>query len=296
MGSSVLAKHGLPFLAFAITSTSSLAKEVFHIIGHIKAFRFGQSKLLFGAGKIIGFQGSSMDRVVPLQFTTITNGSFDFDHGWLICHGLGILNGLSEIVQGASNVSHRLGVPTIGIISLQHIFRKAEVGVSINCNAVVVIQDDQTPKAQMASKTAGLSRDSFLKASITTNYVGVMIEHVEPGFVELRGQVAFGNGQADRVGDSLSEWASANFDAIRDKGFRVTRSDGPQSSKLGQVLFANVVPRQVKHGVLQGTRMAIGQDESITVDPSGILARVVHDFAPKHMSHGCASHGSTRVT
>ena len=47
---------------------------------------------------------------------------------------------------------------------------------------------------------------------------------------------------------------------------------GSKLTELGKILLANIVARQMQHGVLQGTSVSIGQDESITVDPGRIFA------------------------
>lgn len=62
-------------------------------------------------------------------------------------------------------------------------------------------------------------------------------------------------------------------------------------AELRQILLAHIVSRQVQHGILQSARMSIAQDESIAIDPRGILRRVVHDFGPQQVRHGSASHG-----
>jgi len=66
-------------------------------------------------------------------------------------------------------------------------------------------------------------------------------------------------------------------------------------AKLRQVVLGDVVASQVQHGVLQGASMPIAQDEAITIDPSRILAAVVHYMTPQNVSHGSAAHGSSRV-
>ena len=74
------------------------------------------------------------------------------------------------------------------------------------------------------------------------------------------------------------------------------RSLASQLSKLLEILHRQAVSSQMEHGVLQGAGMSVTQNESITIDPGWVLARVVHDFGPQQVSHGSTSHGSAGVT
>jgi hypothetical protein len=56
---------------------------------------------------------------------------------------------------------------------------------------------------------------------------------------------------------------------IGHEGFRMSGRLAVELSKIGQILLGNGISRQMQHGVLQGTGMTIGQDESITGQPIG---------------------------
>lgn len=75
----------------------------------------------------------------------------------------------------------------------------------------------------------------------------------------------------------------------------MSRRLGSNLAKLLQVLNAQVIPSQMQHGVLQGTRVSIGEDETIAIDPSRIGGAVAHGLAPEQVSHGSATHGGTRM-
>lgn len=67
-------------------------------------------------------------------------------------------------------------------------------------------------------------------------------------------------------------------------------------AELGKILGRQVVPSEVKHGVLQRTGVSVTQHKAIAVDPSWVLGRVHHGFTPKKMRHGSATHGSSWMT
>lgn len=76
----------------------------------------------------------------------------------------------------------------------------------------------------------------------------------------------------------------------------MSRSLGTNPAELAQVLCADIVAREVQHGVLQGTGVSVTENETITINPSTVFARVVHKLAPQQVSHGSASHGSSRMS
>ena len=76
----------------------------------------------------------------------------------------------------------------------------------------------------------------------------------------------------------------------------MTRRLAMELSKLTQIFLGQVVSRQVQHGVLQGARVSVRQDESVTAHPLGRLAAVLHVLLPQQVRHGSAAHGSTGMT
>lgn len=68
--------------------------------------------------------------------------SADLDHTWLVFNILCGLNGSSKSIQ-VVHIIDDLDMPAIGCVSLTDIFGKGEIGVSVNGDVVVVIQNDQ---------------------------------------------------------------------------------------------------------------------------------------------------------
>lgn len=71
---------------------------------------------------------------------------------------------------------------------------------------------------------------------------------------------------------------------------------GSDLTKLLEVVHRYLVTSQMQHSVLQGTGVAITENESIAINPGRIFARVLHDFTPQQVGHGSASHGGSRVS
>lgn len=67
---------------------------------------------------------------------------------------------------------------------------------------------------------------------------------------------------------------------FRVKVFGVSRGLGSKLTKVLEVIKGEVVPEEVKHGVLQCASVPIGEDESVAVDPGGVLGTEFHSFSP----------------
>ena len=76
----------------------------------------------------------------------------------------------------------------------------------------------------------------------------------------------------------------------------MTGRNGSELSKLFEIFNANVVSSQMQHGILQRTGVSVAEHEAITIDPSGVFGRVLHDFGPQQIRHGGTAHGSAGMS
>lgn len=68
---------------------------------------------------------------------------------------------------------------------------------------------------------------------------------------------------------------------------------GIELTELLQILERDVIASNVEHNVLKSTTMAVGENETITVDELGVLGVVGHELVEQDMGHGSTAHGST---
>lgn len=64
-------------------------------------------------------------------------------------------------------------------------------------------------------------------------------------------------------------------------------------TELLQILERDIITSNVEHNVLKSTTMAVGENETITVDELGVLGVVSHELVEQDMSHRSTTHGST---
>lgn len=64
-------------------------------------------------------------------------------------------------------------------IPLADVLSEAEMRLTIDSDAVVVVQDDQLAEAKMAGKTGGLRADALLQTAVAAEHVGVVVKNVK---------------------------------------------------------------------------------------------------------------------
>jgi len=69
-----------------------------------------------------------------------------------------------------------------------------------------------------------------------------------------------------------------------------TRRNGNKGTNLNTVIAC-----KVKEGILEHAAMSSRQNETVTVEPSGVLRIVPHDFIVENVAHWSTPHGETRV-
>ena len=108
------------------------------------------------------------------------------------------------------NANH---VPAVTGESGGYLFAKAEPGVALDGDAVVVVNPAEVRQFQVSGQRCGLAADAFHQITVAAQSVHVEVEQVEAGAIVPRGQPSRCGGHANAVGNSLSEWAGGRFDA-----------------------------------------------------------------------------------
>ena len=104
-------------------------------------------------------------------------------------------------------------VPVLSLKTFAHVLGKAHRGRSVDRDPVVVVKHDEFGEFPVAGERAGFGGDTLHEAAVTADGVGVVIDDLVAGFVEVRGHVRLGGSKSHGVGDSLSERAGRRVDA-----------------------------------------------------------------------------------
>ena len=158
---------------------------------------------------------------------------------------------------------------------------------------VVIIEADEVAKLLMARQTRRLAGNAFHGTAIAEEAVGVIGEQIEARLVEDRGRVGLGNGEADRVGETLAEGARGHLDALGVVDFRVAGRDAVDLPERLEIVHGDLVAEEVEEGILQHAAMAVGEDKAISVGPVGVLGVEAHELIEEDMRGGSQAHGGS---
>ena len=181
---------------------------------------------------------------------------------------------------------------------------------------IVIIEHDKIAQLQMPRSTCRLACDTLHCAAISKNGVSVVVEEVESRFVEYGRGMSLGDGQSDRIRETLSEWPCGDLDPWSVVGLGVTRGDAVDlllSSGLlavepirgvgcsayaesFQVIQRQFVAIQMQQGVLQQASVSIRQHKAISIEPAGIAGVEIQEPVEEYMGCGSQAHRGTRMS
>ena len=170
------------------------------------------------------------------------------------------------------------------------VFEEGDVGVALNGNLVVVVDDDQLAEAQGAREGCRLGCHAFLEVPVGGKGIGVMVYDLVAGAVVTRGQPALREGHADGVGQTLAQRAGGYFNAGGEAVFGVPGGPAAPLTELLEFLHGKIVTRQMEHGIKEGGGVTGGEDEAVAVGPVGIGRIVLEETVPQHVCHRGSAH------
>ncbi len=138
-------------------------------------------------------------------------------------------------------------------------------------------------------------RDAFHHAAVAHEGVGVVVDDVVTWAVELRRQGAFGDGEADGVGDTLAQRAGGGLNARGVAVLRVARGFGMELTEVFQLAHRQVVAGEVQEAVNQHGAVAVGEHETVAVSPVRVSRVVVEVVTPQDFGDVRHAHRGPRV-
>ncbi|GAB1459121.1 hypothetical protein MASR2M50_08950 [Thauera sp.] len=208
--------------------------------------------------------------------------------------GLGLLDGgLDGDRVVALHVADHL--PAVGFEALGRVVGEPALDMAVDGDVVVVVEGDELAQAPGAGERAGLVRDAFHQAAVAEEDVGVVVDHLMAGAVELGGEDLFGERHADRVGDALAERAGGGLDAGGVAVLGVAGGLAVELAEALELLDRQVVAGEVEQRVDQHRAMAVRQHEAVAVGPLGVGRVVLEVVAPEDFGDLGHAHGCARV-
>ncbi len=213
---------------------------------------------------------------------------------WLVGHLAGFFNrGLDGVRIVAVDVAHH--VPAVGFEAQGGVVGEPAVDVAVDGDAVVIVESGQLAELEGTGQGADFVRDAFHHAAVAHEGVGVVVNDVVARAVELRRQGAFGDGEADGVGDALAQRAGGGLNAWGVAVLRVPWGFGVQLTEVFQLAHRQVVAGEVQEAVNQHGAVAVGEHETVAVSPVRVSRVVVEVVTPQDFGDVRHAHRGTRV-
>ena len=124
---------------------------------------------------------------------------------------------------------------------------------------------NSTHQTQVPSERTGLTGDTLLQAPIPADAPSDVVDHVETLLVERSRQVLLGNRHAHGVAQPLAKRPGADLNSGSHKVLRVPGSERVELPELLALGEGNLVASKVQHRVLEGTPVAVAENESIAI-------------------------------
>src|SRR5207248_8543392 len=109
---------------------------------------------------------------------------------WTGALRLGLLDRFGDIFRIVP-LFHVPRVPPVRLKSFRNVFGKAQTGRPCQRDVVLVVEVDQLPEPEMASKRRGFLRDSLHQIAVAANRVRVVIDDGMPWTVVAGGEPSF---------------------------------------------------------------------------------------------------------
>ncbi len=212
----------------------------------------------------------------------------------LVGHLAGFFNrGLDGVRVVAVDVAHH--VPAVGFETQGGVVGEPAVDVAVDGDAVVIVEGGQLAEFEGAGQGADFVRNAFHHAAVAHEGVGVVVDDVVTRAVELRRQGAFGDGEADGVGDALAQRAGGGLNARGVTVLRVARGFGMELTEVFQLAHRQVVAGEVQEAVNQHGAVAVGEHETVAVSPVRVSRVVVEVVTPQDFGDVRHAHRGPRV-
>ena len=155
--------------------------------------------------------------------------------------------------------------------------------LAVDGDAVVVPHHDQMAQFKPPGQRQRFLADPFHQATVAGNDIGVVVDDLCPPARPLH---LFGDGEPDRIGQTLPERASGGFDPPGVAIFGVACGARPPLAEIPDLIQRDVgVAGQIHQRIKQHRAMARRQDEAVAVGPFRVGRLKLQMFLKQHRRH-----------
>ena len=224
-----------------------------------------------GARRVLLFRAAETDMGLAVDHHRAVGG-------FRLCHGAVDILGVVAVAMQHGPAGGAEPLPLVGDVG--------HADLAVDGNVVVVPQHDQLRQPLHPGKADRLMADAFHQAAVTGDDPGVVIDHL---LAKARAQAFLGDGEADGIGDALTQRAGRRLDPLGVAIFRVAGGLGAPLAEIADLFQRHVlVAGEVKQRVKQHRPVTGGQDEAVAVGPvrrGGVEFQVLGEEDGRDIGH-----------
>ncbi|CAM3596774.1 hypothetical protein SB6411_05435 [Klebsiella spallanzanii] len=172
-------------------------------------------------------------------------------------------------------------VPAVGFEAFCRVVGEPAFNMTVDGDAVVVIERHQFAKLQGTGQRTYLVRDTFHHAAIAHKRVSEVVNNVVARTVELRRQGFLRNRHPHRIGNTLTQRTGRGFNTRCIAHFRVARRFGMQLTEVLQLFNRQIITCEVQQAVNQHRAVTVGENKAVAVSPGRVLRVMVQEVPPQ---------------
>ncbi len=223
--------------------------------------------------------------------------------GWSVTFSAA-LDGLVQrrdvlLVRRAAAPVDGLDVPAVGLVALGDVLAQGDVGVVLDRDLVVVVDQGQVAQLLGAGDRGRLGADALLDVAVAGQRVDVVVEdRLARGGVGVEQAVlaAGGHRHADRVADALAQGTGGRLDAGGVAVLRVARGLAAPGAQRLEVLELEAPAAEVELDVEGQAGVAAGEHETVASGPVRVGRVVAHHLLEEQVRRGRQAHRRAGVT
>ena len=194
---------------------------------------------------------------------------------------------------------HLLHMPAVGLVARADVLGLSDLGVVLDGDLVVVVEDDEVAQLLMAGQRGHLMADALFDVAVGHEAVDVVVERALARLgvrVEQAALAPGGHRHADRVSEALTERAGGGLHAGGEPVLRVPGRDASPGAQGLQVIQGQPVAGQVQLDVQGEAGMPAGQHETIAARPVRIGRVVPEQTLEEQVGRRREAHRRARVS
>ncbi len=291
---------GLPVVARRAPASAQLVGPCRDLVGHEEARVIGPSVRPLGRGHLVGAERRAVRRRrVLLVGRSEPDVGAARDQGRAPVGRRGLGHGGVDRLEVVAVVHHE-HPPAVGREAGGHVLVEREARRAIEADAVVVPDPDQLLEAEESGDRGGLVRDALHEIAVGADEPRAVVDDLVAGAVVPGGQHRLGEGEPDRVGETLTERTGGDLDARGVAPFGVAGRLGAELAEAPELLDGQVVAAQVQQRVQEHRRVTRREHEPVALGPrrvGRVVTQVLREERPpdRRQPHGSAGVSAVRL-